>query len=399
MTTSGLTTNIGDEPIICSSNQKCPLELPCCSRYGICGTGYNCIGGCNPKFSYQPENCVPQPVKLYPLSINFPLGNTLENLDQQMDPGGKWTPQGLWEAYKFIHYDKFLITPNAFEAKYQLVNYEFTYSGHPFLDPIANRISLRMPPRTKGSLITSTKEILYGKSSVTLRAGKSRGVVTAFVMISRVGDEIDFEFLGTQTNQVQSNYYYQGNLDYSKLRYLPVVTDNTVNYHTYEIDWREDRIIWSIDGQQLRTVYKKDTWDRHKKIYRFPQTPMRLEVAIWPGGDDNLPDGTAEWAGGKIDWDDDPELKSKGYFDADILNIKVQPYSNSYESDIASCIRGGSRAGRSGIRLSDINHVVMSYNPPYGSVFTEKSISWNCNQVFFIEENSSSKIHTVHFNR
>ena len=37
-------------------------------------------------------------------------------------------------------------------------------------------------------------------------------------------------------------------------------------------------------------------------MYMYSQTPVRLDVAIWPGGDINLPPGTVHWAGGFIDW-------------------------------------------------------------------------------------------------
>jgi beta-glucanase (GH16 family) len=36
------------------------------------------------------------------------------------------------------------------------------------------------------------------------------GVVTAFILLSDVKDEIDYEFVGADLESAQSNYYFQG---------------------------------------------------------------------------------------------------------------------------------------------------------------------------------------------
>jgi beta-glucanase (GH16 family) len=38
----------------------------------------------------------------------------------------------------------------------------------------------------------------------------------------------------------------------------------------------------------------------------FPQTPMRIKIGIWAGGDPNNAEGTIEWAGGETDYTDGP---------------------------------------------------------------------------------------------
>jgi hypothetical protein len=71
-------------------------------------------------------------------------------------------------------------------------------------------ILLTMAPDTVGTLLASSHYIWYGKISATLTTSQGAGVVTAFIMMSDVKDEIDFEFIGTDVQHAQSNYYSQG---------------------------------------------------------------------------------------------------------------------------------------------------------------------------------------------
>ena len=38
-------------------------------------------------------------------------------------------------------------------------------------------------------------------------------------------------------------------------------------YHTYDIDWTPDSITWHVDGQPIRTKYKKDTWNEDVRVF------------------------------------------------------------------------------------------------------------------------------------
>ena len=44
----------------------------------------------------------------------------------------------------------------------------------------------------------------------TVKTGRWAGVVTAFITMSDIKDEIDWEFPGKETTQGQSNYFWQG---------------------------------------------------------------------------------------------------------------------------------------------------------------------------------------------
>ena len=74
-------------------------------------------------------------------------------------------------------------------------------------------ILLTMAPDTVGTLLMSSHYVWYGKISATMTTSQGQGVVTAFIMMSDVKDEIDFEFIGVDLENAQSNYYFQGITD------------------------------------------------------------------------------------------------------------------------------------------------------------------------------------------
>ena len=47
-------------------------------------------------------------------------------------------------------------------------------------------------------------------SVCTVKTGRWGGVVTAFITMSDIKDEIDWEFPGAKTTEGQSNFFWQG---------------------------------------------------------------------------------------------------------------------------------------------------------------------------------------------
>lgn len=83
-------------------------------------------------------------------------------------------------------------------------------------------ILLTMPPDSSGTLVSSTHYVWYGKISATMKSSRGQGVVTAFILMSDVKDEIDWEFIGDDVQKAQSNYYWQGTLN---CKLLPIDRD------------------------------------------------------------------------------------------------------------------------------------------------------------------------------
>ena len=76
--------------------------------------------------------------------------------------------------------------------------------------PYDNNILLTMAPGTVGTLLASTTYSWYGNVKATFKTSRGQGVVTAFILLSDVKDEIDYEFVGADLESAQSNYYFQG---------------------------------------------------------------------------------------------------------------------------------------------------------------------------------------------
>lgn len=218
---------------------------------------------------------------------------------------------------EIIPWTEYLITDSKRSAKKQWDNVGFTYSGiikknTDYEDNSNEYLYLAMPKRSAGSLLTTTRSLLYGRVGVSLKAGQGRGVITTFVLFSNVHDEIDFEFLGGDLLHAQTNYYHQGELIHTRMVKAYTETSIPDEWHYYEIDWNEERIHWLVDGRIVRTLQKVDTWDPLRQIYKYPQTPMKLHVSIWPGGSESNSPGTIDWAGGLVDWDNSPDIVEKG---------------------------------------------------------------------------------------
>jgi hypothetical protein len=79
-------------------------------------------------------------------------------------------------------------------------------------EPVAyeNSVLLTMPANSAGTVLASTVYMWYGTVSAKLKTSRGAGVVTAFILLSDVKDEIDYEFVGTELDIAQTNYYFQG---------------------------------------------------------------------------------------------------------------------------------------------------------------------------------------------
>ena len=388
-------------PVRCSIRDgSCPAEWPCCSPYGVCGSGPTCVGGCNPQYSFREDSCVPSPVLIPYNAIEFSTEGTkliriasgnLQKGDAFLKKGARMKEREMeLKRNKMIHFSDFLITEDATEANKMLMDYDFIYSGMTQMDPTTSEIQLTMPKRSTGSLVASVRSFLYGKVSVTMKTARSGGVITALVLMSAVGDELDFEFVGSELNQVQTNHYYQGELDFTKMKKHEIKDNTWLNYHNFEIFWTEDKVDWVIDGVVVRTLYKKDTWDPNAKVYKFPDSPMRLEIAIWPGGSEKNEIGTIMWAGGLVDWDNAPDMLEKGYFSANVKGIRIEPSANRHLPRIYHCLTRKSHKDINDLTSRDLSMATFYYNSSRDNRYNENSLEWDCFNDIYLSNSSSS---------
>lgn len=199
--------------------------------------------------------------------------------------------------------------------------------------PVAfdNSVLLTMAPSTVGTLLSSTHYVWYGKVSATMKTSRGAGVVTAFILMSDVKDEIDWEFIGTDVQHAQSNFYWQGTLNYTNEKNLSSANTDS-EYHTYTLDWTPDSITWEVDGSPQRTLNKADTFNTTTNSFQYPQTPARVQFSLWPAGDPKNGQGTVEWAGGQIDWNS--PYMTNGYYSAAVSEVKVQCYDPPSDANV-----------------------------------------------------------------
>jgi len=134
----------------------------------------------------------------------------------------------------------------------------------------------------------------YGRYETIMKSAKGSGVITGF--FTHTGpyfkdphDEIDIEFLGQDTHEVQFNIFRDGKpmggfthaLDY----------DASEELHLYAFEWTPNRITWFIDDEKIF-----ETTDQE---FDIPDAPQRLITQIWTGniydwhGKPDFVDGTS----------------------------------------------------------------------------------------------------------
>jgi beta-glucanase (GH16 family) len=179
--------------------------------------------------------------------------------------------------------------------------------------------------------ITSTKYIFFGKVDVWVQASVGTGVVTSFVLQSDDLDEIDWEWLGGDTTQVQTNYFSKGDTTtYDRGGYSSVANPQS-EVHKYTIDWTADALNWLIDDVVVRTL----TYDDAKGGTTYPQTPMQIKLGTWVAGGADSPEGTVEWAGGHTDFSQAPFI---GYYQ----KVSITDYANGAKNAVSYTYDGTS---------------------------------------------------------
>ncbi|KAF4448432.1 murein transglycosylase [Fusarium austroafricanum] len=165
--------------------------------------------------------------------------------------------------------------------------------------------------------------MLFGRLEVHMKAAPGTGIVSSVVFLSDVLDEVDWEFLGGRNGEVQTNYYGKGQTAGQVARAATFPVTNTQGeFHNYTIHWTKDSCEWIINNKVVRTLTYADAAGGQE----YPQTPMRVKLGIWAGGDPNNQEGTIQWAGGKTDYKGAPYTMT-------VQKVKIENLSpaSSYE--------------------------------------------------------------------
>ena len=193
---------------------------------------------------------------------------------------------------------------------------QFSPTGNPTYD--SNGVSLSVAQQGDAPTLISDWYIMFGRVEITMKSAPGQGIVSSVVLQSNDLDEIDWEWVGTATQQVQSNYFGKGQTGSYNRAALHDAPDCQNTWHKYTIDWTSDEIVWQIDGTTVRALKAQDS------LGPYPQTPMQVKFGIWAGGDPSNPQGTIDWAGGLTDY-------TAGPYSMLVDSISVTDYSTGSE--------------------------------------------------------------------
>jgi len=224
-------------------------------------------------------------------------------------------------------------------------------------------LALTLTEKGGGSRLSSTRYVHYGTITARLKTGRWAGVITAFITMSDVHDEIDWEFPGDTITEGQSNMFWQGVIPTPSLGETHKdISDTFSNYHDYTIDWQPETLTWSIDGKVVRTLKRSDTIDEKTGIAHYPSTPSRVQLSLWPAGIPGAAQGTVEWAGGMINWED-PDYKSAGHFYALVKSVTVKCSNQETGADLTSYVYVNGTNGQPAVKYTNATTLLNAAGP------------------------------------
>lgn len=196
----------------------------------------------------------------------------------------------------------------------------FTASGGGTVSYGSDGVSFTVAKSGDAPQLTSIFYIMFGRVELTMKCAPGAGIVSSFVMQSDDLDEIDMEWLGADSTEVQTNYFGKGDTTtYNRGQFNPAA-NNQAEFIKYTVDWTADRIVWSVGNTVVRTLNYGDA-----AAGQYPQTPMQVKFGTWAGGDPSTnAEGTVEWARGPTDY-------SNGPFSMVVQSIAVTDYSTGKE--------------------------------------------------------------------
>ncbi|KAI0031341.1 glycoside hydrolase family 16 protein [Vararia minispora EC-137] len=276
---------------VCNSTSPCPASAPCCSSFGFCGTNDFCMSGCNPLASNTLDSCRPVPV----------------------------CQSG---THTFTDNSRIFSNATLFDGNATEYDWVVNQGNVMNTNSSGGELALLLTESNGGTRISSTRYVHYGTITATMKATKWTGVVTAFITMSGIKDEIDWEWPGNSTTSAQTNMFWQGLIPAKTIGETEDgINDTFGTYHDYTIDWQPDALTFLIDNKTVRTIQKSDTIDSNGVVH-FPSTPSSIQLSVWPAGINSSAPGTIAWAGGMINWND-PDYQAAGHFYALIKSVRI----------------------------------------------------------------------------
>ncbi|KAK2074928.1 hypothetical protein P8C59_009098 [Phyllachora maydis] len=192
-------------------------------------------------------------------------------------------------------------------------------AGEPIFD-VNNGATFTIKKQGDSPTIRTKFYYFFGRTEVWMKTAPGTGIISSVMTLSDDLDEVDWEFMGGNATHAETNYFGKGRQDFHNAIYYPVDGGHQAAYHNYTTVWTNSSLLYFIDDQLVRTLAPQDA----NGTQNYPQTPMRLSLGIWAGGDPTLPEGTRQWAGGDTDY-------SKGPFHMFVKSARVTDFSSGRE--------------------------------------------------------------------
>lgn len=197
--------------------------------------------------------------------------------------------------------------------------------------------------------------IMFGKVEISMKAAPGAGIVSSLVLQSDTLDEIDIEWLGADSTEMQSNYFGKGDVTTYNRGAFHATPENQADFVTYTIEWTATQITWSLNGAVVRVLTPANA-----DANQYPESPMQVKFGSWSGGDSSNAAGTIGWARGPTDY-------SQGPFTMTVRSLAVTDYSTgtqykygdtsgSWESIIAvgGAVNGNSKGSGTTVATANV---------------------------------------------
>lgn len=137
-------------------------------------------------------------------------------------------------------------------------------------------------PYTSGEF-RSNETFGYGYYEVRMKPCSYSGSNSSFFLYTKDDakgiewNEVDIEFLGKDTTQVQFNYFIDNKAEGHEFLY-DLGFDASKEFHVYGIEYAEDHLSWFVDGKLAYRVDIENTKEKKLCVH-----PMQIMVNFWPG--------------------------------------------------------------------------------------------------------------------
>ncbi|CAL5866268.1 uncharacterized protein PFLUO_LOCUS475 [Penicillium psychrofluorescens] len=171
-------------------------------------------------------------------------------------------------------------------------------------------------------LLMSNFYIFFGVMEVHAKMATGNGIISGVILESDDLDEIDWEWVGSNTTGVQSDFFGKGNTTTWNRGAKHNAANANLDFHNYTTYWDQEKLQWWVDGDMVRQV----NYSERLTVYgqNYPQTPCRVKASLWPSGVEGESPGTIKWGGGMVDWSQAP-------FTMTIQRIRVEDFSSGKE--------------------------------------------------------------------